>query len=403
MVPATAAEMGIMVGSPPSRIVDMVRWDKGPDNRWAFQHIGEIIPTAAISRGGGAPSVFPEARRDVSEIVFEHGETRTTVADALAATYTDAFVVLVDGAFVFEGYWNGMEPDTRHLLMSVSKSVTGTLAGVLVADGRLRPDALVVDYVPELADSPGFADATVRHVLDMTTAIQFSEDYDDPDAEVATHEAACAWRDRTPVAEDGLYAFAQTIQRVDRAHGELFHYASINTDVLGWLIERASGRRFVDFMSEALWSKLGAEHDALISVDHRGSAVANGGFCITARDLARFAQMVLDGGRCDGAKIVPAEWIDDIRCNGQNSAWAPTAHGSIWPAGSYRNQWYVTGDDHGSFFAIGVNGQHIWIDPTTRAVVVKLSSVPDSVDIGLAELALGAIEAVARSFDPPER
>ena len=99
--------------------------------------------------------------------------------------------------------------------MSVSKSVTGTLAGVLVADGSLDPEAQVVDYIPELARSPGFADTTVRQVLDMTTAIQFREDYDDPEAEIAIHEVASAWRDRTPVAEDGLYAFAQTIQRAD--------------------------------------------------------------------------------------------------------------------------------------------------------------------------------------------
>jgi hypothetical protein len=397
--PATAADMGIMVGSPPERIVDMTRWDKGPDNRWAFQHISEIIPTADISRGGGAPSDLPEARRDVTGIRFKVDGVETSVGEALAATYTDAFLVLVDGAIIFDEYWNGMRPDTRHLLMSVSKSVTGTLAGLLVTDGYLDPEAPLVHYIPELQRSPGFAETTVRQVLDMTTAIQFSEDYDDPTAEVVVHEEACAWRYRTPVAEAGLYAFAQTVQRADRAHGELFHYASINTDVLGWLIERATGQRFVEYMSDALWSKLGAGHDAQISVDHHGSAVANGGFCITARDLGRFGQMMLDGGRYNGEQIVPAEWIDDIRHNGPNSAWAPTHYGSIWPDGNYRNQWYVIGDDHGAFFAIGVNGQHIWIDPTTRAVIIKFSSVPDSVDIGLAELALGAIEAVARSFD----
>ena len=126
--------------------------------------------------------------------------------------------------------------------------------------------------------------------------------------------------------------------------------------------------------------------------------MVNGGFCVTLRDLARFGQMMLDGGRANGSQIVPEGWIDDIRSNGDSAVWRPTNYGEVWPGGWYRNQWYVTGDDHGTYFAIGVNGQHIWIDPTTNAVVIKLSSTPVSVDLELAQLAIGAIEAVARSL-----
>ncbi|MFC1788877.1 serine hydrolase domain-containing protein [Thermodesulfobacteriota bacterium] len=108
-----------------------------------------------------------------------------------------------------------------------------------------------------------------------------------------------------------------------REHGELFHYASINTDMLGWLIERASGQRYIDFMRDTIWAKLGAEHDARISVDYRGAAVANGGYCITLRDLARFSQMVLDDGFYNGQQIIQSDWIDNIRFNGKNSAWKP--------------------------------------------------------------------------------
>lgn len=397
--PKTAAELGIMQGSPPTRLIDMSRWDKGPDCRWAFQHISEIIPTANISRGSGASTELPRATRDLSGLVFETADGKqATVKQMLAATYTDGFIVLQDGQVVCEKYYNGMKPDTRHLLMSVSKSVTGTLGGILVMDGRLNPDAKVVQYIPELKNSPGFADATVREVLDMTTSIVFSEDYDDPDAEVAFHEQATAWRGRTAIAEKGLFAFAQTIKKDKRDHGELFHYASINTDVLGWLIERASGQRFIEFMGESLWSKLGAEHDAQISVDYLGSPVANGGFCITLRDLARFGQMVLDDGYYNGQQIVPSGWIDDCRLSGKNSAWRPTKYGEVWPDGFYRNQWYVTRDDQGSFFAIGVNGQHIWINPTNRVVIVKFSSYPVSAHVESAVLAVSGMDAIARKL-----
>jgi len=398
--PKTAAEMGIMQGSPPKQLIDISKWDKGPDNRWAFQHISEIIPTANISRGSGPVSLLERAPTDLSELVFETPDGKEmTVHKMLETTYTDGFIVLHQGKVVLEKYFNGMTPGTRHLLMSVSKSVTGTLAGILVNDGRLNPTLKVVDYLPELKNSPAFADATVREVLDMTTSIVWSEDYADPKAQVVSHEVATAWRGpQSKLAQEGLYAFAQTTKKDKRAHGEKFHYASINTDVLGWLIERASKQRFVEFMGDAIWSKLGAEHDAQISVDYKGSAVANGGFVITLRDLARFSQMVLDDGYYNGQQIVSPGWIDDIRFNGNNSAWKPTSYAETWPDGFYRNQWYVTKDDQGSFFAVGVNGQHIWINPKTRVVIVKFSSLPVSADKENIVLGWAGMDAIARSF-----
>ena len=397
--PKTAAQLGFTYGFPPSRVVDMSKWDKGEDARWAFQHISEIIPTATISRGSGAPTELPRSPLDLSGISFKTKDGKSmTVKEMLEVTYTDGFIVLKDGAIVFEKYYNGMTPDTRHLLMSVSKSVTGAMAGILVNDGRLNPDKKVVAYIPELKNSPGFAEATVREVLDMTTSIIFVEDYGDPEAEIASHEQATAWRGRTPIAEKGLYAFAQTIKKDKRRHGELFHYASINTDVLGWLIERASNQRFIDFMSQAVWSRLGAEHDAQLSVDYLGSPVANGGFVITLRDLARFGQMILDDGYYNGQQTIVSGWIDDIRQNGKNSAWKPTKFGDLWPDGSYRNQWYVTRDDQGSFFAVGVNGQNIWINPTSRVVIVKLSSFPISSDMESGLLTWAGMDSIARKL-----
>ena len=395
----TAAQLGFTESFPPRRAIDLSKWDRGEDCRYAFQHISEIIPVASISRGSGDATELPRDLRDLSEMTFKAPDGQAiTVRAMLDATYTDGFIVLQDGAVVFEKYYNGMTPETRHLLMSVSKSVTGTLAGILVNEGRLNPDKKVVDYIPELTNSPGFADATVREVLDMTTSIVFSEDYDDPAAEVQLHEQATAGHGRTPIAQKGLYAFAQTIRKDEREHGEVFHYASINTDVLGWMIQRASNQRFSEFMSQRVWSRLGAEHDAHLSVDSFGSPVTNGGFVITLRDLARFGQMVLDDGVHNGQQIIPSGWIDDCRYNGKNSAWKPTKYAKKWPDGFYRNQWYVTRDDQGSFFAIGVNGQHLWVNPTSRVVIVKFSSFPVSAKLEPMELAIDGLDAIARKL-----
>ncbi|WP_164659575.1 serine hydrolase [Tropicibacter sp. Alg240-R139] len=399
--PMTAAEMEIMTGTPSSKSIDIAAWDKGPDNRWAFQHISEFLHVANISRGSGAVAPLGRDIVDLSGVQFDGlDENPMSVSDMLVQTYTDGFIVLNDGQIVYEKYFNGMKPDTRHLLMSVSKSVTGTLAGILVQDGRLNPISSITDYLPELEGAPGFGDVTVRQILDMTTAIKFSEDYADPNSEVVAHEAATAWRgENAPGALDGILSFAGTIKKDDtRPHGKVFHYASINTDVLGLLIERASGQRFADFMSDAIWSKLGVEHDGHITVDYHGAVAANGGFVLTLRDLARFGQMMLDDGFANGRQIVPSGWVDDIRFNGNNSAWQPTSYVKFWPDGFYRNQWYVTKDDNGSFFAVGVNGQHIWINPTTRTVVVKFSSLPVSADKENIVLGWLAMDAISRSL-----
>lgn len=159
-IPETAAELGIMQGSPPRRPIDISNWDKGPDNRWAFQHISEIVPTANISRGSGTPTTIPGTPREITKIAFgDLDAEEMTVRELLDATYTDGFIVLHQGNIAFEEYYNGMMPETRHLLMSVSKSITGALTGKLVVDGLLDPDAMVTQYIQELENSSGYSEA----------------------------------------------------------------------------------------------------------------------------------------------------------------------------------------------------------------------------------------------------
>jgi hypothetical protein len=145
--------------------------------------------------------------------------------------------------------------------------------------------------------------------------------------------------------------------------------------VLAWVVERVTGQRYAVALSEGLWSKLGAERDAFVSVDPAGFAAANGGVCASLRDLVRFGRLVLDGGRnASGEPVVPEAWLADLRRGGDPDA-AP-ALGAPHPAGRYRSQWWLTGDDHGSFYAAGIYGQYLWLDPTADAAIAKLSSLP---------------------------
>ena len=179
-----------MSGAPPfspQSQVTLANWQDPPFNRWAFQHVRELIPTARISRGSGPPWRLPSDDRDIAEVRFRHEDRELSIADLLADTYTDGFLVVHHGRIVTEQYFNSLAPDVPHLLMSVSKSVTSAVAGVLVGRRLLDPSAPVTDIVPELLGT-SLEGATVQHLLDMRAGTRFDESYDDPEADVRTYE-----------------------------------------------------------------------------------------------------------------------------------------------------------------------------------------------------------------------
>ncbi len=178
--------------------VTLDNWQSATQLHWTFQHVADFLPTATISRGNGPVAELPSTPVDLTDIPLydRTNRRRTTVGDVMAATATDGWIVLQHGKVLGEYYYGGMEADSSHLLMSVSKSLIGMVAGALVSEHGLDVDAELPTYVPALAHS-GYAGATVRHLLDMRSGIAFSEDYLDPMAEVRLLEQAIGWAPRT--------------------------------------------------------------------------------------------------------------------------------------------------------------------------------------------------------------
>jgi len=248
-----------MSGAPPfspQSQVTLANWQDPPFNRWAFQHVRELIPTARMSRGSGPPWRLPSDDRDISEVRFRHEDRELSIADLLADTYTDGFLVVHHGRIVTEQYFNGLAPDVPHLLMSVSKSVTSAVAGVLVGRRLLDPSAPVTDIVPELLGT-SLEGATVQHLLDMRAGTRFDESYDDSEADVRTYERVYLWRpdDGQARPDDALGYFATL--RNDGPHGGPFRYRSILTDVLAWVLERSAGTRLHKLIAAGLWQPMG--------------------------------------------------------------------------------------------------------------------------------------------------
>jgi CubicO group peptidase (beta-lactamase class C family) len=376
-------------------------WQTPPYLGWAFQHIAELFPTAVIPRGAGPVAELARATADIGSLPVRsaYDGTQGTVASVMAATSTDGWIVLHDGAVLAEAYPGGMAPATPHLLMSVSKSLVGCVAGALVAQGVLDVDAQLSSYVPALEKS-GYNGATVRHLLDMRSGIKFSEAYLDPNAEVRRLEEAIGWAPRRHEdVPEGMYPFLLSLQR-KAAHGEPFEYRSCETDVLGWVCETAAGVPMAELMGQLLWSRLGAEEDANIGVDAFGAGMFDGGISAALRDLARFGVMLQrEGTSMTGQQVVPASWIRDSYAGGPDSraAFASSPDDNRMPGGMYRNQFWFPYPDRDVLLCLGIHGQMVYVHPAARIVAAKVSSWPTPQDAVALFSTMAAFDAVAAS------
>jgi len=389
-----------MTGSPPFRagsLVTLENWQQPPYNRWAFQHVRELIPTARISRGDGPAWELPRAEKDLDSIRFAACASTLTISEWLDQTYTDGFLVIHQGRIVAERYFNGLRPDTPHLLMSVSKSVTGLVAGALVGQGALDVTTPVEKIVSELAGT-SFEGATVQHLLDMRAGTRFYEDGDDPRAEIAVSDRVYRWRpdDGQPRPADAIeYFFTLTN---DSPHGGSFRYRSILTDVLAWVLEKAGQARFNDLVARELWQPMGAERDAEVTVDGHGNALADGGISATLRDAGRVGLLALRRGRAREEQVVPEAWLDDTVNGAPDGPRAFTAGdgGNGYPPGAhYHNCWWVTDPGLPMFNAAGIHGQSIFVHVPSQTVVVKLSSWPDAQNTPMRRATVAAVHAIA--------
>lgn len=392
----------IMVGTPPPPEwrVPMIDWDRPPWNRWAFQHMRKLLPTAPVPRGDHVRPL-EEAAAPIEGITFDTGTGPTTVAEWIDRTYTDGFLVLMDGRIIHESYWNGMSHGSLHLMQSVSKSITATAAAPLIEEGLLDPYALVTDVLPELATT-AWAGATLGQVMDMTSGVRFDEsDYANRMSDIGKMDVASGWKPVPPGYEHvdwpaSVHDQILSLTTAEAAHGTRFEYRSIETDVLAHAMERVTGQRLPEIVSDRLWKPLGAESEAYFTVDPSGYALACGGFNAGLRDLARFGQLYLDGGMVAGRQVIPHAWIADVQ-GGDHGHF--NDHGrDYFPNGCYRNQFWIEDRDRQGHFCLGVFGQCIYVSPERGMVFVKLSTWPDATNPQRMKDTVAAFHAIAGYF-----
>ena len=384
--PETAKDLGLMSGFPPLPDHRVTHGNQllGPYNRWSFQNELALNHTVDVWRGGGPVAQLDRAPFDINRVTYcNRLGTQFTFAEMVELSCTDGIVVLHQGKILYEAYLNGMQPHTLHAWASSSKSMTGVLAATLAHEGILDPDALVAAYLPELENS-GFGDATVRQVMDMTTAVWFCDGDLDPVSENLAYAMALGWRAKPDgyAGPASVYEFLPTMIRAGE-HGMRFAYLTPNTDVLAWIMKRLLNQSLAQIMHERIWSKLGAERDAFWIVDPAAAETAGSGLLTTTRDMARFGQMLLQKGHFNGQQIVPAAAVEDLERGGDREAFARGPAASPMNKGySYHHQWWMTHDEYGTYQALGYGGQMLFIAPGAELVVTKVSSFPTPTPAG---------------------
>jgi CubicO group peptidase (beta-lactamase class C family) len=403
----TAAEsdpeaLGWMQGFPPPPD-KLITFHNGsfrsfPELRWAWSNIRQLVPTVNVWRGAGPASVLPRAEYDIGASASVTMDGRPmTFERMLEETYADGIAVLHRGKLIYERYFGALKPHKPHIAMSVTKSFTGTLAGILVAEGRIDPQAPVTDYVPELKAS-AFGDARVHEAMDMTTGLEYTEVYTDKNSGVFGLRRANGMAPIEPGYEGAtnIFDFLCT-QKKQGEHGKAFAYKTVNSDVLAWIIRRASGMTLSDLLSERIWIPMGAEEDAHYHVDRIGTESGGGGLSTTLRDLARFGETIRNHGRFNGRQIVPSQFVEEVARGGDPAKFKPAGYTTL-PGASYRNQWWVTHNAHGAWMARGVHGQGIYIDPKAEMVIARYASHPAAGNAANDPVTLPAYMALAKDL-----
>jgi CubicO group peptidase (beta-lactamase class C family) len=353
--------------------VTLANWRTAPFNRWAFHHVRELVPSADIPHDPARVRALPRAEAPLSIDSF------------LGETDTDGMAIVHRGRLVFERYAHGMTEETPHILMSVSKSMLGLLA----YDRRLDDDRKVTEFFPEL-ERTAYRRATLRQLLDMRAGIVWDEDYLARSGPIAEYRKATGWNPLEPgEAPSDLRSFYQSLKEA-LPHGGPIHYVSPNSDLLGLVIERATGRRYADLMSERVWKKAGAERSAYITVDRLGAPRAAGGMCAALRDLARVGQWLLEER---------AGFLADLQ-KGDPQAWTAGDMAKYYPGlpMRYRNQWYLLKTDPPLAFGMGIHGQNLFIDRANEIVIAKFSSQAAPLDMARIALTMRAVDELRKQL-----
>lgn len=322
-----------------------------------FSNMKGAFAFSPIVENGEVES-WKSALKALPKIYMQAGKKKSTNV-WLEESRTTSFMVVQNGLVTYESYYLDTKPDDLRISWSIAKSFLSSALGVAVQEGLININDPVDKYVPALKDS-AYKGVSVRNVLNMSSGVKFDENYLD------------FWSDikkmgRVLAIGGSMDEFSADVKEREREQGVARQYVSIDTHVLSMVLRAATGKRLIQYIGEKIVAPIGFERSPYYSTDSEGNAFALGGLNVTTRDYARFAQMILDKGMWHGKQIIPANWIAQSTVASAQKA----SNGDGW---GYGYQWWIppnSDNNGGDFIARGVYGQYLYINPTSRTVIVR--------------------------------
>ncbi len=344
------------------KVVTLFNEDQIVDN---FRNMAGIFPFREVKREGpvfefgSAPQPLPET--------FSYNDKDYNTRQMLKDTWTTGLIIIKDDKICFEEYYLGNTPDTHNISWSVGKSFVSALVGIALAEGKIKNiNQPVSDIVPQLKGT-GYDGVALKDVLQMSSGVQFNEDYADYGSDINR-------MGRTIALGSSINGFAASLES-QRKPGTYHHYVSMDTQVLGMVLQQATGKSPSEYLQEKIWKKIGMQSDAKWVVDDFGMELVFGTLNVTLRDFARFGRLYLNNGNWNGEQVVPAQWVKD-----STTPDAPHLQPGKNPLSSsrwgYGYQWWIPEHPKGDFMALGVHGQYIYVNPDNKVVIVKNSADP---------------------------
>ena len=392
----------IMKGSPPpiEYQVTLDNWRKYPFNSWSFVNVRNLIPTSPIYNNPDKKVILQKQLIDIDDLVIDHKNTSYKLKEIFKICDTDAFLVMHKGKIKFEFYDKFTKFNTPHIIFSVSKSLTSLLTGILVEKKVININSYISHILPETKGT-AYEDATVRNVLDMSIASGFIEDYTGQAEIFKKYRSSTGWdlpETNSTQTVKGLHDFLSSMPKSNQKHGKKYHYCSPHSDLLGWIIERASGENYSKIMADLLFKKAGINHEANVTVDKWGASRAAGGISVSPYDLLLLSELVRNHGSNKNGQVIPEAWIEDFVNNKNNNSYLNQDNLERFPKGNYRSKWYQTGFKDNEYCAIGIHGQNIWINPQKEITIVRMSSASDPINIQTEELMFSVFDEISKIF-----
>lgn len=350
-----------------------------------FRQLDRFYPVRLIRRSGDVFE-FEEATLELPSS-YEYQDVTSKIDEFLQRTQTTGLLVLKNKSLLVERYWQGYVRDSLAVSFSVAKSFTSALVGIALEDGLFESIGdSITKYVPELIGS-GYEGVPIKHILQMCSGIRFVEEYDQEDADVMEMR-------RQIEAGGSIKEYAATLQ-AEHPSGQVYNYASIDTQVLGMLLENVTGMSPSDYLEEKIWSVIGMESDAKWITDQHDTVLTYSLFNVALRDYAKFGLLYLNRGLWNGKRVLSEEWIQQSVTPEKEFLKLKDFYSEGWDIG-YGYQWWVPNGTAGEFTALGIYGQYIYVSPSREIVIVKTSADPSFDEHDMETIAV--FRAVAEHF-----